>query len=399
MNNQAGSITSDIEKKQKIFAFCTVVSIFMPFYITGVAMVAGAIYVAASRERRAWALAEPYSRMLLTAVAAWTLISLLYQNFYGAGISLLLTAVLFVMFYLRSFMTQRLFNTLMDVACLASISTTVIAVGQIVYYEGIGSVERAESVCFNPNYYGMLMEFMAIIALYRGFGNPKFRKFYGLVIASALVGIYLCASISAAAAVFAGVLLFLLLRGRYRCFWLFAAIGVLAALAALTVLPIIFPRASDADHSMDQRLSIWFTALQGIRQHLFFGQGPMTYEMIYTQFSGYATHHAHNLFLDTVLNYGLVGAGIIGFFAVTQVRVVLSRIRRGVSSSTGVLMLVLAFITVVHGMTDVTVLWIQTGAMFLLVYSSIGIRSETAVAVSPAFAEGSSLVRERAYKN
>lgn len=399
MNSQVSSITSDIEKKQKIFAFCTVVSIFMPFYITGVAMVVGAIYVIANRERRAWALAEPYSRMILTAVAAWTLISLLYQNFYGAGISLLLTAVLFVMFYLRSFMTQRLFNTLMDVACLASISTTVIAVGQIVYYEGIGSLERAESVCFNPNYYGMLMEFVAIIALYRGFGNPKFRKFYGLVIASSLVGIYLCASISAAAAVFAGVLLFLLLRGRYRCFWLFAILGVLAALAALTVLPIIFPRASDADHSMDQRLSIWFTALQGIRQHLFFGQGPMTYEMIYTQFSGYATHHAHNLFLDTILNYGLVGAGIIGFFAVTQVRVVLSRIRRGISSSTGVLMLVLAFITVIHGMTDVTVLWIQTGAMFLLVYSSIGIRSETAVAVSPAFAEGSSLVRERAYKN
>lgn len=399
MNSQVSSITSDIEKKQKIFAFCTVVSIFMPFYITGVAMVVGAIYVIANRERRAWALAEPYSRMILTAVAAWTLISLLYQNFYGAGISLLLTAVLFVMFYLRSFMTQRLFNTLMDVACLASISTTVIAVGQIIYYEGIGSLERAESVCFNPNYYGMLMEFMAIIALYRGFGNPKFRKFYGLVIASSLVGIYLCASISAAAAVFAGVLLFLLLRGRYRCFWLFAILGVLAALAALTVLPIIFPRASDADHSMDQRLSIWFTALQGIRQHLFFGQGPMTYEMIYTQFSGYATHHAHNLFLDTILNYGLVGAGIIGFFAVTQVRVVLSRIRRGISSSTGVLMLVLAFITVIHGMTDVTVLWIQTGAMFLLVYSSIGIRSETAVAVSPAFAEGSSLVRERVYKN
>lgn len=399
MNSQVSVATYDIEKKQKIFAFCTVVSIFMPFYITGAAMVAGAIYVITNRERRAWALAEPYSRMILTAIAAWTLISLLYQNFYGAGISLLLTAVLFVMFYLRSFMTQRLFNTLMDVACLASLSTTMIAIGQLIYYEGIGSLERAESVCFNPNYYGMLMEFMAIIALYRGFGNPKFRKFYAVVIASSLIGIYLCASISAAAAVFAGTLFFFLLRGRYKYFWVFAAIGVLAALAALTVLPVIFPRASDADHSMDQRLSIWFTALQGIRQHLFLGQGPMTYEMIYTQFSGYATHHAHNLFLDTVLNYGLIGAGIIGFFAVTQVRVVLSRIRRGISSSTGILMLVLAFITVVHGMTDVTVLWIQTGAMFLLVYSSIGIRSETAVAVSPAFVGESSLARERAYKN
>lgn len=398
LTTQISQSVNDVEKKQRIFAFCITISIFMPYYITGVVMVAGAIYVIAGKERRAWALAEPYSRMILTVVSGWTLISLLYQNFYGAGISLLLTAVLFVVFYLRSFMTQRLFNTLMDVACLASISTTVIAIGQLIYYEGLGSLQRAESVCFNPNYYGMMMEFMAIIALYRAFGNPKFRKFYAVVIVSSLIGIYLCASISAAAAVFVGILAFFLLRGRYKYFWVFAVLGVLAALAALTVLPAIFPRASDADHSMDQRLSIWFTALQGIRQHLFFGQGPMTYEMIYTQFSGYATHHAHNLFLDTVLNYGLFGAAAIGFFAVTQIRVVISRIRRGISSSTGVLVLVLAFMTAVHGMTDVTVLWIQTGAMFLLVYSSVGIRSEAA-AVSPVFAGASRLAHERAYKN
>lgn len=372
---------TNIEKKQKIMAFSVVVSIFMPYYITGVVLAAAGIYVLAGRERRAFALAEPFSRMILTAVSAWTLISLLYKNFYGAGISLLLAAVLFTMFYLRSFMTQRLFNTLMDAACLCSLSTTMVAIGQMVYYEGIGSVQRAESLCFNPNYYGMLMEFVAIIALYRGFGNPKHRAFYGTVLVSCMIGIYLCASISAAAAVCAGVLLFFLLRGRYKYFWAFAALGVLAAVAALTVLPIIFPRAGDADHSMDQRLSIWTTAFKGIQQHFLFGQGPMTYEMIYTQFSGYATHHAHNLFIDTVLNYGLVGAGIIGFFAVYQLRQVLRRIRHGIASSSGVLLLVLTFVTVVHGMTDVTVLWIQTGALFLLVYSSIGIRSETAVPV------------------
>ena len=123
---------------------------------------------------------------------------------------------------------------------------------------------------------------------------------------------------------------------------------------------------------MDQRLSIWHTALQGILQHPLFGQGPVTYEMIYTQFSGYATHHAHNLILDTFLNYGVVGASLIGFFLLYQLRLVIRRIRRGISSSTGVLLLVMTFATFAHGMTDTTVMWLQTGLLFLLVYSRWG---------------------------
>ena len=371
------------DKKQKIFAFSIVVSIFLPFYITALVIAAGAIYVLAGRQRRAFALAEPYSRLIVTGVFSWSLVSLLYQNFYGAGVSVLLAAALMTAFYMRSFMTQRLFNTLMDIACLCSISTTIVAFFQIVYLKGMGLEPRAESVCFNPNYYGMLMEFMALVALYRAFGNAKFRRFYAVVIVSSLLGIYFCGSISAAAVVCAGVLLFFLLRGRYKYFWVFASVGALAAIAALTVLPIIFPRASDADHSMDQRLSIWGTALQGIQMNPLFGQGPMTYESIYAQFSGYATHHAHNLVIDIILNYGIVGASMIAFYAFYQLRTLLSRIRHGISSSAGVLLAVLAFMTFIHGMTDVTILWLQTGMFFLVVYSSIGIRSETVMPVVP----------------
>lgn len=382
------------EKKQKIFAFCIVVSIFLPYYVTAVAIAAGGIYVLCSRERRAWAMAEPFSRLILAVFPLWSLISLAYQNFLGAGVALVIVAALLTAFYLRSFMTQRLFHSLLDVACLCSLSSTMVAFGQILYYAGTGDELRAESVCMNPNYYGMLMEFVAIIALYRLFGTEKNRRFYMVVLASSLLGIYFCASISAAAVVCGSILLFLLLRGRYKYCVIFTALGAVAVIAALTVLPIIFPRASDADHSMDQRLSIWHTALQGILQHPLFGQGPVTYEMIYTQFSGYATHHAHNLILDTFLNYGVVGASLIGFFLLYQLRLVIRRIRRGISSSTGVLLLVMTFATFAHGMTDTTVMWLQTGLLFLLVYSSVGIRSEVSLPVVPAYAKGLLPVRQ-----
>lgn len=380
MNDMIHQTTSAV-KNQKLFAFAVTVSIFLPYYLTGVVIAAGAAYVLWNRERRAYAMAEPHSRLIVTAVFAWTMVSLIYQNFYGVGVSLLLTCALLAAFYMRSFMTHKLFNSLMDVACLCSLSSTAVGFLQYIYLLGMDLEPRVESVCFNPNYYGMLMEFMALVALYRAFANPKRRVFYGIVMASAMLGIYFCGSISAAAVVCAGVLLFFLLRGRYKYFWTFAALGTVAAIAALTVLPIIFPRAGDADHSMDQRLSIWGTALQGIQMHPLFGQGPMTYETIYMQFNGYATHHAHNLIIDTVLNYGIVGASLIGFYAFYQLRTLITRIRRGISSSTGILLAVLAFMTLIHGMTDVTVLWLQTGMFFLVVYSSIGIRTETAVVV------------------
>ena len=85
-------------------------------------------------------------------------------------------------------MTQRLFHSLLDVACLCSLSSTMVAFGQILYYAGTGDELRAESVCMNPNYYGMLMEFVAIIALYRLFGTEKNRRFYMVVLASSLLG-------------------------------------------------------------------------------------------------------------------------------------------------------------------------------------------------------------------
>ena len=86
------------EKKQKIFAFCIVVSIFLPYYVTAAAIAAGGIYVLCGRERRAWAMAEPFSRLILAVFPLWSLISLAYQNFLGAGVALVIVAALLTAF-------------------------------------------------------------------------------------------------------------------------------------------------------------------------------------------------------------------------------------------------------------------------------------------------------------
>ena len=100
MNDMIHQTTSDV-KNQKLFAFAVTVSIFLPYYLTGVVIAAGAAYVLWNRERRAYAMAEPHSRLIVTAVFAWTMVSLIYQNFYGVGVSLLLTCALLTAFYMR----------------------------------------------------------------------------------------------------------------------------------------------------------------------------------------------------------------------------------------------------------------------------------------------------------
>lgn len=131
MNDMIHQTTSAV-KNQKLFAFAVTVSIFLPYYLTGVVIAAGAAYVLWNRERRAYAMAEPHSRLIVTAVFAWTMVSLIYQNFYGVGVSLLLTCALLAAFYMRSFMTHKLFNSLMDVACLCSLSSTAVGFMQYV---------------------------------------------------------------------------------------------------------------------------------------------------------------------------------------------------------------------------------------------------------------------------
>ena len=68
------------------------------------------------------------------------------------------------------------------------------------------------------------------------------------------------------------------------------------------------------------------TALKGIADHALFGMGPSAYQLVWPAYSGYPTFHAHNLFLDTLLNFGVVSADVpFSFYVLTQLKLLMKR--------------------------------------------------------------------------
>lgn len=366
------------------------VSIFAPFYVSMVCVIGIALMTMLNCKKRVRAFEAPYTKFLFVFLTSAFFVAATYGNDIGMVYSILMYAIAGCALYVRSVMTRSLFNDAMDLACVGSIWCLFIALYQKASAFTAAPGYRPVSVFDNANYYGMIIEFVVLIALYRIFTNPDLAAFYFTVIGLNLIGLYLTASFSAFAALCCAVTLMLCLKGKRRHAFCFV-IAVLVLVELASAFPLILPRGSDAiDHTLAQRLSIWSTSLKGIEQHPFFGQGVGSYQMVYERFAGYKTYHCHNLFLDVLLNFGVVGFGALGVYAAVQAKLLYLRFRNNICFDMNVLLTCAAFAVCVHGMTDVTILWIQTAALFTMIYASTGIASNYVERVirRPAFLPG-----------
>ena len=352
------------------------VSIFAPFYFSVITTCGIAIMTMMNCKKREHIFSSPYSKFLLGFLIIPFFVSATYNNYWGMLYSIVVIAGVICGFYIKNVMTRPLFNNVMDTACFASVWCAFIAIYQKISSYSVAPQYRPISAFHNANSYGMMIEFIIIIAIYRIFTNARLKRLYLAVIGLNLIGLYLCASLSAFTAVAFAVMTMLIFKGRYKLaggLILMACVFVVIGL----VFPSIFPRGMEAiDSTYSQRLSIWATAIKGISLHPVLGTGPMSYQMICEQLGGYKTYHCHNLLLDTLLNFGVVGFGAISFYLFMQLKLLVLRFKNNICKNMNIL-LVAAFVAIgVHGMTDVTIFWIQTGMLFILMFSSTGIASE-----------------------
>ncbi len=351
-------------------------SLFTPFYLSVAVTSAIAVMTMINCKTRAKAFSAPYTKYLLGFLIIPFFVSATYYNFWGMIYAIMILAIVICGFYVRSVMTRPLFNSVMDLSCAASVWCAVIAVYQKITAYGSAPSYRPISTFHNANNYGMMIEFIVIICLYRIFTNARHKKLYLSVMAVNFVGLYLCASFSACVAMVGGVVTMLLFKGRYRLIGTLVLIAT-AFLAIGIAFPQAFPRGLEAiDDTVGQRLSIWSTAIKGIRQHPLLGTGALSYQMICEQLGGYKTYHCHNLLLDTLLNFGFVGLAAIGLYGFIQLRLLALRFKNNICSNMNILVVAAVTAIIIHGMTDVTIFWIQTGMLFMLMYSSTGIGSE-----------------------
>lgn len=350
-------------------------SIFLPFYFSLVTISCIAFMTMVKCRIRVRAFSAPYTKLIFTFLAGSFFVAAIYSNYKGMAYSILIYAIVTCGLYFRSIMTKRLFNMAMDAACIGSVWCAVAAIVQKAVTYAAAPNYRPVSAFTNANYYGMMVEFVVLIALYRIFTNSKRTSLYAAVIGLNFVGLYLTASCSSFAAMVCASAVILLYKHKSKIALFFAG-TVVFGVALFLVFPSLLPRSSVAlETTIAQRLSIWGASLRAFRQTPIFGRGATAYQMVGAQYGGYKTFHCHNLMLDMLLNFGLVGTAAIGVYVLMQLRMFVVRFRWRICRDMDVLAVAALVAVLVHGLTDVTILWIQTGAIFFLLLSSSGIQS------------------------
>ena len=133
------------------------------------------------------------------------------------------------------------------------------------------------------------------------------------------------------------------------------------------------------DSSMEERISIWDAGMALFKQNPFLGEGPLTYMHSYPRINAPYHEHAHSLYIDTILSYGIVGTILLALSSVAPVRLMMDMSQE--SGKRPIIGLYLSFLTVVavHGIFDLALFWIQSGFIFLLVMCSIPLERRTLV--------------------
>lgn len=322
---------------------------------------------------------NPAYIFILAFVTYSTVISAINQNILGFWISLFMYLYAIYFKYYMENAYERLFNHIVNVSLIASGFLFIFAF--LEYKEwvlewdytfispmlGREHPERVEATFFNPNYYAHMLEFFIAMGLYKMFSTKSRWKMviYVLVTAANLLATFWTGNrTSPVIAVVAVIVFFYVLSARRTTI----AVSLILVLALIvTVATGHYPRLDNISWALEDRLYIWETAIKGIQDNWLFGQGPLTYMMVWQDYQGKSTYHAHNILLDTVLSYGIVGISILLYPMLAYIRKLFEmrsypRLRRKYA-----LVISLIFIVLVHGIIDLAIFWFQTSFVFLVI--------------------------------
>lgn len=309
------------------------------------------------------------------------LVSLFNQNYLGliSVIAALLISLIFL--NMKEHIDKSTFEFALDLIIAMSLFWGLVGI-----YEEIGILNRLgvdgftlhifakrenriNSVFANANYYAMTLEFLIPIIVYKFFNNPslKIRIYYLFVAFYNLVLLYYTGCRAGVIALLFGLLAFFLINKNYKL--LIGGLSCLAVGAVVLFLkPSLVPRINFLGRNIGMRMDIWKTAIKGIKANPLFGQGPFSYLLSWQKYHGYNTHHGHSIYLDFLMNYGFAGLLIMlptVYFALNKVFYQAKNNR-----SYFALIISLIVIVLIHGLVDVTILWIHSIIIFVFIIIS-----------------------------
>lgn len=373
--------------KQEGLLLGVILSIFLPFYLFVIIFISYLLWLVYTGEMKGILKRLSQHPVLLFFIAYSTAISLLAQNVMGvvSSVAMFLFAIFF--YYYQSQLTPKFFRLTLE-GVLAS-SVLAAAFAALEHFQIVKKFDytflsprmqvwhqnRAEVAFFNPNYYGIICCFCIMIGFYL-ISTTKLRWlriFSMIAIFANLFGLNFTQNRTAFPAIIFGAIIYLFTTIKnWRAFWL--SIGVFGVGLAFLFSSDLGVRMGTLDSSMEERVSIWNAGMALFKQNPFWGEGPLTYMHSYPRIGAPYHEHAHSIYIDTILSYGVVGTVLLGIASTTPVRMLIDMSQ--VPSKRPILGLYLSFLTVVavHGIFDLALFWIQSSFIFLLVMCSLPLK-------------------------
>lgn len=338
--------------------FLAVVAQFLPFVLSAIVLLFVSLRALFLSIARKDALKSLDGKLILGFFAVNLLSPILHKNYFGIACFFGVTFILIFAVYAKKHMTNELFLKISNAICFMSAPVALVSVIQK-YTQGF----RASSVFFNPNYYGAVITFVVLMCVYRFIVGEGNRLLLFLTICVNIVGLLMADCQSAFFSIALGVWLLLLFTKKYKLLIPITILGIVGVFC-LPYLTFIMPRITNAAENISIRAGIWNAGINGFLQVPFFGRGMMGYLQIYEIYGSQYNFHCHNLIIDMLLSFGVVGVIPLLWFVIKNLVCF-----KGKKYTPFILALVGAVL--LHGLVDVTVAWIQTGAL-LAFFLSIG---------------------------
>lgn len=369
-----------------------ILSIFLPFYLFVVVFCLYIISLIFTGDMKSILQKMGEHPMLLLFLGYSTVISIFEQNWMGlvASVGMFLFTVFFL--HYQSILSHKFFRLILQLVLFGSVLSAAFA--SLEHFQIVKKFNyaflspnmqvwhqnRAEVTFFNPNYYGIICCFCIMIAFYL-FTTTKLNWLKVFCVIAGFVnlfGLNFTQNRTAFPAIIAGAIIYLFTTIKnWKAFWL--SIGVFAIGLSFLFSSDLGVRMGTLDSSMEERISIWDAGMVLFKQNPFWGEGPLTYMHSYPRIHAPYHEHAHSLYIDTILSYGIVGTILLVLSSVAPVRLMMDMSQE--SGKRPIIGLYLSFLTVVavHGIFDLALFWIQSGFIFLLVMCSIPLEHRTLV--------------------
>lgn len=352
---------------------------FLPFYLSVLFIPAAAIYVIAKPSTRNLVFSQKSSVLLIIFTILTIITGIINENWFGVGCSAFFFSIIVIIQFSRIIMTPILFEKLLNVCCLLSAvvtgSTIIEKIVHFFFDENYSSY-RCCSFFFNPNYMGTMLAICIIICAYKVITKSGSKIFFYSIAAFDCIGLYLSGSMFVWIAILIGVSVLLILHHEHHMLSLFLLLaGIMCIIIATT--PEIFPRLKESVLTTENRVSIWKTSIEAIGDSPLFGKGFFTYWHIQPTIpDSYPTQHSHNLIIDSVLSYGIIGSLIGLFYFIIYFSGVAKCREKLKNNKISGFIIALSVAMLVHSMIDLTLLWVQTGLLFAVLLGGIGIEEK-----------------------